>query len=200
MGRATIHGYAAAKSALAGLARSLAAELGEDGITCNSIAPGYFETDLTRPAAGQRGLRRPRQQLGGAAAVGQAARPRGARGVPGVGGEFLCHRTADRRRWRTDDHHLTVSRTRVTASCGILTTKGNARQERSSCSCAAGSTTTPSTSCARTPRACSTWRFLRPRSHGGTATGRKNQRSGTHGKTSGASRRRRISAGRRGSA
>ncbi len=49
MGRATVHGYVAAKSALAGLARSLAAELGEDEITCNSIAPGYFETDLTRP-------------------------------------------------------------------------------------------------------------------------------------------------------
>ena len=48
-GRATIHGYAAGKSALAALARTLAAELGEDGITCNSIAPGYFETDLTQP-------------------------------------------------------------------------------------------------------------------------------------------------------
>jgi gluconate 5-dehydrogenase len=48
-GRATIHGYAAGKSALAALARTLAAELGEEGITCNSIAPGYFETDLTQP-------------------------------------------------------------------------------------------------------------------------------------------------------
>ena len=49
MGRATIHAYAAAKAALASLARSLAAELGEFGVTCNSIAPGYFKTDLDTP-------------------------------------------------------------------------------------------------------------------------------------------------------
>ncbi len=46
LGRATIHGYAASKAGLASVARSLAAELGPSGITCNSISPGYFQTDL----------------------------------------------------------------------------------------------------------------------------------------------------------
>ena len=46
MGRATIHAYAASKAAVASLARTLASELGEHGITCNTIAPGYIETEL----------------------------------------------------------------------------------------------------------------------------------------------------------
>ncbi len=46
-GRPTIHGYAAAKAGLAAISRTLAAELGEHGITVNTIAGGYFETEMS---------------------------------------------------------------------------------------------------------------------------------------------------------
>jgi 3-oxoacyl-[acyl-carrier protein] reductase len=38
-------GYAAAKSALDGVMRSIALEYGRSGITCNSVAPGWIATD-----------------------------------------------------------------------------------------------------------------------------------------------------------
>ncbi len=39
--------YAAAKAGLIGLTRSVAKELGGRGITCNAVAPGFIETDMT---------------------------------------------------------------------------------------------------------------------------------------------------------
>ncbi|RBM17017.1 MULTISPECIES: 3-oxoacyl-[acyl-carrier-protein] reductase [Streptomyces] len=40
--------YAASKAALVGFARSLARELGSRNITCNVVAPGFVDTDMTR--------------------------------------------------------------------------------------------------------------------------------------------------------
>ncbi len=45
-GRAGIPAYSAAKHGILGLTKSMAAELGSKGVTCNAIAPGYFETEL----------------------------------------------------------------------------------------------------------------------------------------------------------
>lgn len=39
--------YAASKAGLFGLTMSVAKELGSRGITCNAIAPGFIETDMT---------------------------------------------------------------------------------------------------------------------------------------------------------
>ncbi|WP_448629581.1 3-oxoacyl-ACP reductase FabG [Cellulomonas soli] len=40
--------YAASKSALVGMARSITRELGGRGITANVVAPGFIDTDMTR--------------------------------------------------------------------------------------------------------------------------------------------------------
>lgn len=42
--------YAAAKAGLHGLTQTIAKEYGRKGITANVVAPGFFETDMTRDA------------------------------------------------------------------------------------------------------------------------------------------------------
>jgi len=46
LGRAKLHAYGASKSAIIGLTRSLASELGRDDITANCVCPGYFLTEI----------------------------------------------------------------------------------------------------------------------------------------------------------
>lgn len=51
VGNTEIHtvAYHASKGAVVNFTRAVAAELATDGITCNAICPGYFETELTKP-------------------------------------------------------------------------------------------------------------------------------------------------------
>lgn len=47
MGNAGQCNYAASKAGLIGFTKSVARELGGRGVTCNAIAPGFIETDMT---------------------------------------------------------------------------------------------------------------------------------------------------------
>jgi len=49
LGREKLQAYVASKHAVAGLTKSLGAELGRHGIRCNGICPGYFLTDMAEP-------------------------------------------------------------------------------------------------------------------------------------------------------
>ena len=46
--------YGATKAALAGFTRSLSREVGKVGITVNTVAPGYMETDMTSGLQGEK--------------------------------------------------------------------------------------------------------------------------------------------------
>jgi 3-oxoacyl-[acyl-carrier protein] reductase len=64
--------YSATKAALDGLTRSLARELGPRNIRVNSVAPGYFESDMVKdlPAEQKQRIAR-RTPLGRLARVGE---------------------------------------------------------------------------------------------------------------------------------
>lgn len=47
VGNAGQANYAAAKAGLVGLTKTIAKELGGKGITCNCVAPGFIQTDMT---------------------------------------------------------------------------------------------------------------------------------------------------------
>ncbi|MGA4508608.1 beta-ketoacyl-ACP reductase [Propionibacteriaceae bacterium G1746] len=68
--------YAASKAALVGMARSISRELGTRNITCNVVAPGFIETDMTAvlPEDTIKGYqaRIPAGRLGQSAEVAQA--------------------------------------------------------------------------------------------------------------------------------
>lgn len=66
--------YAASKAALQGFTKSLARELGKAGITVNTLAPGYMQTDMTSELQGDKldTIKR-RSPLGRLASVDDAA-------------------------------------------------------------------------------------------------------------------------------
>jgi gluconate 5-dehydrogenase len=51
-GRPNLSAYVASKHAVLGMTRALAADLAPFGVTCNSIAPGFFDTDMAAPTVG----------------------------------------------------------------------------------------------------------------------------------------------------
>jgi gluconate 5-dehydrogenase len=51
-GRPNLAAYTASKHAVLGLTRSVAAELAPHNVTCNAIAPSFFDTDMAAPTVG----------------------------------------------------------------------------------------------------------------------------------------------------
>lgn len=87
IGRTGMHAYNSSKHALHGLTKSLAAELGEYGVTVNTLAPGYIRTDLTQRLQDDSGFS---AQIAARTPVGRWGNPQEMAG-PAV---FLCSTAA----------------------------------------------------------------------------------------------------------
>jgi len=70
LGSAGQANYAASKAALVGFARSIARELGSRNITCNVVAPGFVDTDMTRALTDEQ-----RAEIVGQVPLGRYAQP-----------------------------------------------------------------------------------------------------------------------------
>ncbi|MEE1930635.1 3-oxoacyl-[acyl-carrier-protein] reductase [Streptomyces sp. TRM 70351] len=70
LGSAGQANYAASKAGLVGFGRSLARELGSRGITCNVVAPGFVDTDMTRALSDEQ-----REAITGQVPLGRYAEP-----------------------------------------------------------------------------------------------------------------------------
>ena len=88
MGNAGQANYAASKAGLIGLTKSIAKEFASRGVTCNAIAPGFIESDMTsRLTAEQKAgilARVPLNRLGGAEDIAA-----GALYLAGPGGGYI---------------------------------------------------------------------------------------------------------------
>ena len=92
--------YTAMKHALVGLAKTLAAEFGKDGILCNTVCPGYIATDMHQ-AANARLAQETGLPIGQIKAQRYAAVPLGDAGTPEDVANAVAFLASDQARYVT---------------------------------------------------------------------------------------------------